>query len=93
KDEEGRVIQVGDVVETKYRGGKRQGEVSNDRDVREQASDLGVKVANPPKVTFKDQHGHRVSHNLQTLSHVDPETDMPDAVPKYSNETGLSTEE
>ncbi|KAI0711838.1 hypothetical protein C8T65DRAFT_182799 [Cerioporus squamosus] len=97
KDEEGRVIEVNDVVETKYRGGKRQGRVEavleNERDVREQAPDLGVKVTNPPKVVFQDQHGHRVAHNPQTLSHVEPETDRPDAVPKYSNETGISTEE
>ncbi|KAI0328292.1 hypothetical protein GY45DRAFT_1326572 [Cubamyces sp. BRFM 1775] len=80
KDEEGRVIEVGDLVETKYRGGKRQGEVEavleNEQDAREQGSDLGVKVVNPPKVVFKDQHGHRVSHNPGTLSHVDPETDL-----------------
>ncbi|CDO74242.1 hypothetical protein BN946_scf185031.g7 [Trametes cinnabarina] len=80
KDEEGRVIEVGDQVETKYRGGKRQGEVEavieNEQDAKEQGPDLGVKITNPPKVVFKDQHGHRVSHNPGTLSHVDPETDL-----------------
>ncbi|KAI9067728.1 hypothetical protein FKP32DRAFT_1619922 [Trametes sanguinea] len=80
KDEEGRIINIGDEVETKYRGGKRQGEVEaifdNEQDVEKQGSDLGVKVVNPPKVIFQDQHGHRVSHNPGTLSHVDSETDL-----------------
>ncbi|KAI0636320.1 hypothetical protein C8Q77DRAFT_641053 [Trametes polyzona] len=59
EDEEGRTVEVGDFVETKYRGGKRQGEVEavleNEQDVREQAPDLGVKVTNPPKVVYTDQ--------------------------------------
>ncbi|OSC96946.1 hypothetical protein PYCCODRAFT_1462171 [Trametes coccinea BRFM310] len=80
KDEEDHAIAVGDQVETKYRGGKRRGEVEavlgNEHDVEKQGPDLGVKVMNPPKVVFRDQHGHRVSHNPGTLSHVEQEADL-----------------
>ncbi|KAH9902359.1 hypothetical protein C8Q73DRAFT_669912 [Cubamyces lactineus] len=61
QDKEGRLIEVGDLVETKYRGGKRQGEVEaileNEQDAQERGSNLGVKIVNPPKVVFKDQVG------------------------------------
>ncbi|KAI0706497.1 hypothetical protein C8Q76DRAFT_818918 [Earliella scabrosa] len=73
QDKEGRPIEVGDTVGTKFRGGKREGQVEavleNERDVQDHASD-GVSIKNPPKVVFTDQHGHRVSHNPGTLSHA-----------------------
>ncbi|KAI0750200.1 hypothetical protein C8Q80DRAFT_1269946 [Daedaleopsis nitida] len=77
-DKQGEPIEVGDVVETSFRGGKRQGKVEavleNEADVKEQGPELdGVTVKNPPKVVFSDQHGHRVSHNPGTLSHVESE--------------------
>ncbi|KAI0951525.1 hypothetical protein AcW1_008550 [Taiwanofungus camphoratus] len=71
---EGEPIKVGDTVTTRYRGGKHEGKVEavlrNAQDVKD-AGGLGIDVKNPPKVVYIDQHGHRVSHNPGTLSHVD----------------------
>ncbi|GAD93732.1 hypothetical protein [Paecilomyces variotii No. 5] len=61
KDKKGENINEGDYVATKYRGGTHQGEadtiVTDEKGAREEG------VANPPKVVFQDQHGHRVAHN------------------------------
>ncbi|KAL1861915.1 hypothetical protein Plec18167_001298 [Paecilomyces lecythidis] len=65
KDKKGENINEGDYVATKYRGGTHQGEadkiVTDEKGAREEG------VANPPKVVFQDQHGHRVAHNPSTL--------------------------
>ncbi|KAI0836833.1 hypothetical protein F5Y06DRAFT_304945 [Hypoxylon sp. FL0890] len=67
KDKQGEPIQEGDTVWTKARGGKREGEVDKVVNTAEEAKEAGVK--NPPKVLFKDQHGHGVAHNPGTLEH------------------------
>ncbi|EIW58007.1 uncharacterized protein TRAVEDRAFT_126432 [Trametes versicolor FP-101664 SS1] len=58
-DKEGCAIEVGDSVATRFRGGKRQGEVEaiivNKQDAKEQGPDLDVNIKNPPKVVFQDQ--------------------------------------
>ncbi|PCH42664.1 hypothetical protein WOLCODRAFT_72867, partial [Wolfiporia cocos MD-104 SS10] len=69
QSKEGKPIEVGDIVSTRFRGGKREGEVNIiPRDIQN-VDDVGVTVKNPPKVVFTDQHGHRVVHNPETLSH------------------------
>ncbi|TBU27494.1 hypothetical protein BD309DRAFT_931428 [Dichomitus squalens] len=77
RDKEGQPIEVGDTVETKFRGGKRTGKVEavieNQHDLKERDDTLNVDVKNPPKVVYTDQHGHQVSHNPGTLSHVEEE--------------------
>ncbi|CCM02293.1 uncharacterized protein FIBRA_04381 [Fibroporia radiculosa] len=74
QSKEGRSIEIGDTVTTRFRGGKHEGKVEavirSEQDL-EDAGDLGVVVKNPPKVIFTDQHGHRVAHNPGTLTHVD----------------------
>ncbi|TFK65126.1 hypothetical protein BDN72DRAFT_845897 [Pluteus cervinus] len=62
-------IEVGDTVSTKFRGGKRAGVVKEVVLDEEEAAAKGVK--HPPKVIFKDQHGHEVAHNPGTLVHGD----------------------
>ncbi|EPQ53921.1 hypothetical protein GLOTRDRAFT_116658 [Gloeophyllum trabeum ATCC 11539] len=71
KDKNGEPIHEGDKVGTKFRGGRREGLVekivtSDSQDT----SDLPIDVQNAPKVVFKDQHGHTVSHNPGTLTHA-----------------------
>ncbi|GFF52022.1 hypothetical protein IFM58399_09217 [Aspergillus lentulus] len=65
KDKEGENINEGDHVYTRYRGGSHEGKV--ERIVMDQAEADEENVANPPKVIFTDQHGHRVAHNPGTL--------------------------
>ncbi|KAI6082770.1 hypothetical protein F4821DRAFT_263549 [Hypoxylon rubiginosum] len=65
KDKQGETICEGDVVWTKARGGRREGDVH--RVV--ESTDRVAGVRNPPKVLFKDQHGHNVAHNPGTLEH------------------------
>jgi len=65
-DKSGASIQEGDTVVTKIRGGKREGEVDKIVTDEQEAQKEGVK--NPPKVLFKDQHGHDVAHNPETLT-------------------------
>ncbi|EKM57866.1 uncharacterized protein PHACADRAFT_206736 [Phanerochaete carnosa HHB-10118-sp] len=81
KDKDGEPIQEGDKVFTRFRSGKREGEVEQivtNGDEAAKISDINVK--NPPKVSFSDQdcdidvikrHGHNVAHNPGTLSHTD----------------------
>ncbi|KAI9136218.1 hypothetical protein BKA69DRAFT_1105503 [Paraphysoderma sedebokerense] len=45
-------IEVGDKVQTAYRGGQRIGKVEK---------------IEGDKVTFTDQHGHKVTHKMSTL--------------------------
>lgn len=54
-DKQGEPVEVGDIVSTKARGGKRVGEVLDIVYTEEEAKERGVK--NPPKVLFQDQHG------------------------------------
>ncbi|TFA99521.1 hypothetical protein CCMA1212_008685 [Trichoderma ghanense] len=68
-DKDGKPIQEGDEVFTPIRGGKHQGEVEKIVTTEEEAKAENVK--NPPKVLYTDQHGHGVSHNPETLRHVD----------------------
>ncbi|KAI8959530.1 hypothetical protein F5Y11DRAFT_301682 [Daldinia sp. FL1419] len=67
KDKQGQPIQEGDTVWTKARGGRHEGEVDRIVESNAEAKEAGVK--NPPKVLFKDQHGHGVAHNPGTLEH------------------------
>jgi len=69
EDKTGNPINEGDTVFTKIRGGKRQGEVDEIVTKQEEAKEKDVK--NPPKVLFKDQHGHNVAHNPGTLDNLD----------------------
>ncbi|KAI0848826.1 hypothetical protein F5Y00DRAFT_262299 [Daldinia vernicosa] len=66
-DKQGQPIREGDAVWTKVRGGRREGDVDRVVESEAEARDAGVK--NPPKVLFKDQHGHDVAHNPGTLEH------------------------
>ncbi|EGY20888.1 uncharacterized protein VDAG_02412 [Verticillium dahliae VdLs.17] len=68
QDKNSETIKVGDHVWTPFRGGKREGEVERVDVTEQDAQQAGVK--NPPKVTFSDQHGHKVSHNPETLQHT-----------------------
>ncbi|KAI0165091.1 hypothetical protein GGR52DRAFT_575183 [Hypoxylon sp. FL1284] len=67
QDKKGELIREGDAVWTKARGGRHEGEV--DRVVESAAEAKEAVVKNPPKVLFKDQHGHDVAHNPGTLEH------------------------
>jgi len=67
RDKDSKPIEEGDVVWTRFRGGKREGEVDKVVETEAQASEAGVK--NPPKILFTDQHGHDVAHNPETLQH------------------------
>jgi hypothetical protein len=49
KDKDGEPIEVGDTVWTKFRGGKREGEVDKIVTTKEEAQEESVK--NPPKVS------------------------------------------
>ncbi|KAE9370854.1 hypothetical protein N431DRAFT_484985 [Stipitochalara longipes BDJ] len=69
EDKSGNPIEVGDTVFTKIRGGKREGEV--DKIVMTEDEAKSEEVKNPPKVLFKDQHGHHVAHNPGTLEIVE----------------------
>ncbi|PMD54028.1 uncharacterized protein K444DRAFT_570555 [Hyaloscypha bicolor E] len=69
EDKKGNPIEVGDTVFTKIRGGKREGEV--DKIVMTEKEAKNEVVKNPPKVLFKDQHGHYVAHNPGTLEVVE----------------------
>ncbi|KAK5993787.1 hypothetical protein PT974_07224 [Cladobotryum mycophilum] len=69
KDKNSEPIQEGDHVWTRFRGGRREGNVENIVTDEEQAKKEDVK--NPPKVLFTDQHGHHVAHNPETLEHGD----------------------
>jgi len=71
KDKRGEPISEGDTVFTKFRGGKREGEVEKIVMTKEEAAEEDVK--NPPKVLFKDQHGHQVAHNPETLTNLSKE--------------------
>ncbi|KAH9917258.1 uncharacterized protein B0H18DRAFT_1123711 [Fomitopsis serialis] len=75
QQKDGQPTEVGDIVYTKIRGGKREGEVEAIAQTQEEAErvseELGTSVKNPPKVVFSDQHGHRVAHNPGTLTHLD----------------------
>ncbi|KAJ5658194.1 uncharacterized protein N7484_001843 [Penicillium longicatenatum] len=75
-DKKGETLTQGDYVHIKSRGGHREGEV--DKIVTDQEGAQAERVVNPPKlhpksdalstqVIFTDQHGHRVSHNPQSV--------------------------
>ncbi|KAL2003121.1 hypothetical protein VTN02DRAFT_4982 [Thermoascus thermophilus] len=68
KDKNGETIQEGDFVFTKYRGGSHEGEV--EKIVMDEHGAREEGVANPPKVIYTDQHGHRVAHNPSSLEKV-----------------------
>ncbi|KAG9003637.1 hypothetical protein FRB94_003026 [Tulasnella sp. JGI-2019a] len=70
-EKQGNTISEGDTVFTKFRGGKREGEVDKIVMTHEEAKEENVK--NPPKVLFEDQHGHRVAHNPGTLTNLSKE--------------------
>ncbi|BCR87660.1 DUF2945 domain-containing protein [Aspergillus chevalieri] len=65
KDKNGETIYEDDFVFTRYRGGSHQGKV--EKIVMDAAGAREEGVANPPKVIYTDQHGHRVAHNPSTL--------------------------
>ncbi|KAH7207882.1 uncharacterized protein BKA55DRAFT_529980 [Fusarium redolens] len=67
KDKQGEPTNEGDHVWTRFRGGRREGDVQKIVTTEKEGEKAGVK--NPPKVLFKDQHGHEVSHNPGTLEH------------------------
>ncbi|KAH8746509.1 hypothetical protein F5883DRAFT_609448 [Diaporthe sp. PMI_573] len=67
RDKNSQAIKEGDHVWTNFRGGKREGQVERVDVTEQDAREAAVK--NPPKVTFTDQHGHKVSHNPETLQH------------------------
>ncbi|KAH8774976.1 hypothetical protein BGZ57DRAFT_760031 [Hyaloscypha finlandica] len=69
EEKKGNPIEVGDTVFTKIRGGKREGEL--DKIVMTENEAKHEEVKNPPKVLFKDQHGHCVAHNPGTLEIVE----------------------
>ncbi|KAM3087071.1 hypothetical protein ACMFMF_001003 [Clarireedia jacksonii] len=70
EDKHGNAIDEGDRVFTKIRGGKREGEVENIVTTKEEAAEEDVK--NPPKgLDPRDQHGHKVAHNPETLENLD----------------------
>ncbi|KFY09974.1 hypothetical protein V491_07859 [Pseudogymnoascus sp. VKM F-3775] len=69
EDKTGNPIEEGDTVFTKFRGGKREGEVN--KIVLNEEAAKKEQVKNPPKVLFEDQHGHHVAHNPETLEVVD----------------------
>jgi len=69
EDKKGNAIHEGDRVFTKFRGGKREGEVEEIVTTQEEAKKENVK--NPPKVIFHDQHCHKVAHNPGTLENLD----------------------
>ncbi|KFZ24283.1 hypothetical protein V502_01242 [Pseudogymnoascus sp. VKM F-4520 (FW-2644)] len=71
EDRTGTPIEEGDTVFTKIRGGKREGEAYKIDMNEEEAKRDHVK--HPPKVLFKDQHGHDVAHNPETLEVVNKE--------------------
>jgi len=71
QDKHGNAIDEGDRVFTKFRGGKREGEVEEIVTTEKEAKEENVK--NPPKVVFHDQHGHKVAHNPETLENLDAE--------------------
>jgi len=70
-DQDNVPIIEGDTVWTRFRGGKREGEVEKVVTSQSEAEKEGVK--HPPKVIFTDQHEHRVAHNPGTLQHKDKE--------------------
>ncbi|KAF8421606.1 hypothetical protein EV426DRAFT_565201 [Tirmania nivea] len=71
RDRTGSPIHPGDHVETRFRGGKREGMVEKIVRSKEEAEEEGVK--NPPKVIYHDQHGHKVAHNPRTLAKDKPD--------------------
>jgi len=77
KSKEGEPIHVGDTVETKFRGGHREGKVqaiytdSASEPAEGDAEDVNIRVQHPPKVVMTDQHGHQVNHNPNTLTKTD----------------------
>ncbi|ODA82753.1 hypothetical protein RJ55_01262 [Drechmeria coniospora] len=68
KDKNSQPIEEGDHVWTRFRGGHREGQAEDIVTTEQEAREAQVK--HPPKVIFTDQHGHRVSHNPETLEHV-----------------------
>ncbi|TCD60336.1 hypothetical protein EIP91_010345, partial [Steccherinum ochraceum] len=74
ESKDGQPIEAGDTVFTKIRGGKREGKVEHviaDEEDLKEAGGVGVRIVNPPKVVFTDQHGHKVAHNPGTLTHME----------------------
>jgi len=69
KDKDGKPIHENDLVSGKVRGGRHVGHVQDVVVTKEEAKEHGVK--NPPKVILKDQHGHIVSRNPDSLKHGD----------------------
>ncbi|KFY20697.1 hypothetical protein V491_03509 [Pseudogymnoascus sp. VKM F-3775] len=65
EDRAGTPIEEGDTVFTKFRGGKREGEVSVPQLYTAHC------MATKTQVLFKDQHGHDVAHNPETLEVMD----------------------
>ncbi|SCO80704.1 uncharacterized protein FRV6_04917 [Fusarium oxysporum] len=67
EDKNAEALNKGDHVWTRIRGGRHEGDVERIVTTAKDAEKEEVK--NPPKVLFKDQHGHRVAHNPGTLEH------------------------
>ncbi|CZR63185.1 uncharacterized protein PAC_13082 [Phialocephala subalpina] len=74
EDKLGNPIEEGDTVFTKLRGSKRESEVNEIVTSEAIAKEKEKDVKNPPKVLFKDQHGHDVAHNPGTLENLDRNT-------------------
>ncbi|KAK5074950.1 hypothetical protein LTS08_005473 [Lithohypha guttulata] len=67
----GEAIEVGDTVETPYRGGKHEFQVDKVINDEGEARDEGAKGAiKPPVVVGVDQNNKKVSHKPQTVTDV-----------------------
>ncbi|KAJ5425913.1 hypothetical protein N7465_000983 [Penicillium sp. CMV-2018d] len=64
-DKHGNVIDYGDYVSTKIRGGTHEGRVEEVITDPQRAEEVGVK--NPPKIRFENKDGKMVAHNPGTL--------------------------
>ncbi|KAJ5688280.1 hypothetical protein N7536_010899 [Penicillium majusculum] len=64
-DKHENVINPGDYVGTKIRGGMHEGHVEEIIMDQKRAEEVAVK--NPPKVRFKNKNGKMVAHNPSTL--------------------------
>ncbi|CAI7591879.1 unnamed protein product [Penicillium discolor] len=64
-DKHGNVIDRGDYVSTKIRGGTHEGRVEEVITDLQRAEEVGVK--NPPKIRFENKDGKMVAHNPGTL--------------------------
>ncbi|KAF8466522.1 hypothetical protein JB92DRAFT_2017806 [Gautieria morchelliformis] len=76
QDKDGVPIHAGDIVNTPFRGGFREGEVEaifvdNTTEPAEQIKQVHIPIKNPPKVVFTTQRGKQVAHNPESLHHME----------------------